>query len=53
MKFVKYSNSKGYLVTLYILEYGKKKMTKPVYDLILRCKTMKALGMFWIFEPKK
>jgi hypothetical protein len=34
-KFFEYSNSKEHLVTPYIVKYHKKKMTKPVYDLIL------------------
>jgi hypothetical protein len=43
-KFFEYSNNKEYLVTPDIVEYDKKKMTKPVYDLILGCKSMKELG---------
>ena len=27
------------------VEYDKSKMTKPMYDLILGCKTMKELGI--------
>jgi hypothetical protein len=41
IKFFGYSNSKEYLVAPDIVEYDKKKMTKPVYDLILGCKTIK------------
>ena len=44
-KFFKYSNSKEFLVTPSVVEYDKNKMTKPVYDLILGCKTKKALGI--------
>ena len=35
IKFFEYSNSKEYLVTPDVVEYDKKKMTKPVYNLIL------------------
>ena len=31
----------------------KKKMTKPVYDLILGCKTMKELGIVLDFRTKQ
>ena len=34
IKFFEYSNSKEYLVTPDIVQYDKKKMTKPVYDFI-------------------
>ena len=51
LKFFEYSNSKEYLVTPDVVEYDKKKMAKPMYDLILGCKTMKEL--FWIFEQNK
>ncbi len=39
LKFFEYSNSKEFLVTPDVVEYDKKKMTKPVYDLILGCQT--------------
>jgi hypothetical protein len=45
LKFFEYSNSREYTVTPDIVEYDKRKMTKPVYDLILGCKTMKELGI--------
>ena len=45
LRFFEYSNSKEYLVTPDVVKYDKKKMTKPVYDLILGCKTMKDLGI--------
>ena len=45
LKFFEYSNSKEFLVTPDVVEYDKKKMTKPVYDLILGCQTMKELGI--------
>ena len=35
LKFFEYSNSKEYLVTPDVVEYDKKKITKPMYDLIL------------------
>jgi hypothetical protein len=44
-KFFEYSNSKEYLVTPDIVEFDKNKMTKPVFDLILGCKTVKTLGI--------
>ncbi len=28
-----------------VVEYDKNKMTKPVYDCILGCRTMKELGI--------
>ena len=45
LKFFEYSNSREYTVTPNIVECDKRKMTKPVYDLILGCKTMKELGI--------
>jgi hypothetical protein len=45
LRFFEYSNSKEYLVTPDVVEYDKNKMTKPVFDLILGCKTMKELGI--------
>ena len=53
MKFFEYSNSKEFLVTPDIVEYDKKKMTKPMYDLILGCKTMKELGIVLDFRTKE
>ena len=38
LKFFEYSNSWEYTVIPDIVEYDKRKMTKPVYDLILGCK---------------
>jgi len=43
LKFFEYSNSTEFLVTPDVAEYDKKKMTKPVNDLILGCRTMKEL----------
>ncbi|KAL3789733.1 hypothetical protein HJC23_006726 [Cyclotella cryptica] len=45
LRFFEYSNSKEYLVTPDVVEYDKKKMTEPMYDLILGCKSMKELGI--------
>ena len=45
LRFFNYSNSKENTVSPDMVEYNKKKMTKPVYDLILGCKTMKELGI--------
>jgi len=45
IKFFEYSNSKEYLIMPGVVEYDKKKMTKPMYDLILGCKTMTELGI--------
>ena len=45
MKFFEYSDSKEFLVTPDVVEYDKKKMTWPMYDLIFGCKTMKELGI--------
>jgi hypothetical protein len=53
LKFFEYSNSKEYLVTPDVVEYDKKKMTKPVYDLILGCKTMKELGIVLDFRTQE
>ena len=53
LKFFEYSDSKEYLVTPDVVEDDKNKMTKPVDDLILGCKTMKELGIvldFWTKE---
>ena len=52
LKFFEYSNGKEYLVTSDV-EFDRNKMTKPVFDLILRCKTTKELGIVLDFEQKK
>ena len=36
-----------------VVEYDKKKMTKPVFDLIQGCKTMKELGIVPAFQTKE
>ena len=53
MKFFEYSNSKEFLITPDVVEYDKKKMTKPMYDLILGCQTMKELGIVLDFRTKE
>ena len=53
LKFFEYSNSREYTVTPDIVEYDKRKMTKPVYDLILGCKPMKELGIVLDFRTKQ
>ena len=45
LKFYEYSNRKEYLVTPDVVEFDKNKMTKPVFDLIFGCKTVKELGI--------
>ena len=45
MKFFECLVSKEFLVTPDVVDYDKKKMTLPMYDLILGCKTMKELGI--------
>jgi hypothetical protein len=45
LTFFEYSNSTEFLVTPDVVEYDKNKMTKPMYDLILGCKTMKEIGI--------
>ena len=45
LKFFEYSNSKEYLVTSDVVEFDKNKMTKPMFNLILGCKTTKELGI--------
>jgi hypothetical protein len=53
LKFFEYSNSKEYLVTADIVQYDKNTMTKPVYDLILGCRTTKELGIVLDFQTKE
>ena len=53
LNFFDYSNSTEFLVTLDIVEYDKNKMTKPMYDLILGCKTMKEIGIVLDFQTNK
>ena len=53
LKFFEYSDSKEFLVTPDVVEYDKKKMTRPMYDLILGCQTMKELGIVLDFRTKE
>jgi hypothetical protein len=53
LKFFEYSNSKEYTVTPDVVEYDKKEMTKPAFDLILGCQTMKELGIVLDFRTKE
>jgi hypothetical protein len=53
LKFFEYSNSKEYLVTPDIVEYDETTMTKPVYDRIIGCRTMKELGIVLDFQTKE
>ena len=53
LKFFEYSNSTEFLVTPDVVEYDKNKMTKPMYDLILGCKTMKEIGIVLDFRTKE
>ncbi len=51
--FFAYSDRKEYLVTPDVVEYDKKNMIKPVYDLILGCNTMKEPGIVLDFRTKE
>ena len=53
LRVFEYSKSKEYLVTPDVVEYDKKKMTKPMYDLILGFQTMKELGIVLDFRTKE
>ena len=53
LKFFEYSNSKEYSVTPVVVEFDKTRMTKPVFDIIFGCKTMKELGFFLDFQTKE
>jgi len=52
-EFFEYSSSREYTVTPDIVEHDKNKMTKPVYELILGCNTIKELGMVLDFQTKQ
>ena len=51
IKFFEYSNSKQFLAEPDIVEYDKE-MGKPVFDLIIGCKSMKELGIVLDFKRK-
>ncbi len=36
-----------------VVEFDKDKLTKPVFDFILGCKTMKELGIILDFQTKE
>ena len=44
LKFIEYSNSKEYTVNPDVMECDRK-MTKPVFDLILGVKILRELGI--------
>ncbi len=53
LQFIKYSNSKEYTVNPDVVEYSRRKMTKPAFDLILGVKTLREFGIvldFWTKE---
>ena len=52
MKVFEYSSGREYTVTADIVEYDRKSMTKPVYDLIHGCNTMKGLGIVLDFRKE-
>ncbi len=45
LKFFEYSNSIEFLVAPDVVKYDKTTITKPMYDLILGCRTMKDFGI--------
>ena len=53
IKLCEHSNSNEYLVPPDVVECDKKKMTKPVYDLILGCKRRRELGIVLDFQTKE
>ena len=48
--FFEYSNSGENTVTPDVVEYDKKRITKPVYGRIIGCNTMNNLGIVLDFE---
>ena len=53
LKVFEYSNSMEFLVTPDAVKYDKTTMTKPMYDLILGCRTMKELEIVLDFRIKE
>ena len=53
MKVFEYSNSTEFLATPDAVKYDKITMTKPMYDLILGCKTRKELEIVLDFRTKE
>jgi hypothetical protein len=51
MKFFEYSDSKHYDMLLDVFEYDE--MEGPAFDVIIGVKTMKKLGIVWIFRQVK
>ena len=45
LKFFEFSSSTEFLVTPDAVDYDKTTTTKPMYDLILGCRTTKELGI--------
>jgi hypothetical protein len=52
VKFFEYSNSKRVKISPDVVEYDKKTMAKPVFDLILGTKTLNELGIILNFKQK-
>jgi hypothetical protein len=52
VKFFEYSNSKRVKISPDVVEYDKKTMDKPVFDLILGTKTLNELGIILNFKHK-
>ena len=53
LRFFNYLKSKENTVSPDVAEYNRKRMKKPVYDLIHGCKTMKELGIVLDFQTKQ
>jgi hypothetical protein len=53
LKIFKYSASREYTIQPDIVEYDENHMTKPGFDLILCCNTMKELGVVLDFRTKE
>ena len=51
-EFFEYSKSKAFLAEPDIVEYDEKLMDKPMYDLIIGCKSMIELGIILNFQNK-
>ena len=51
--FFEYSASREYIIQPDIVEYDEQHMTKPGFDLILGCNTMKQLGFVLDFQTNE
>jgi hypothetical protein len=51
IRFFEYSNCKEFLVKPNVFEYDRK-MSKPVFDLIIGCNSMEKLGIVMDFKAK-